>query len=126
MAASVGFPGGNCRPSQDDREISRAGSLFCQFSFVRDDHSFLENELEASQIINVIERICIQHNQIRQLAHLDRAKFAAHAAYVSTMTCCCNKRLPRCRTIAHPKPKLEQCCIFQWSNVRAKSHLDAS
>src|SRR5450631_793530 len=106
--------------------LARVASRFhSSFSLVGNDYTFLQHELEQSYILDVLQRIAAHHDQIGQLADLDRAKIVAHAADRRTMSGRCDERLPRCGAIANPQSQFEQCSILERPNVRTQCHLDA-
>ena len=82
-------------------------------SLVGNHHAFLQHELELAHILDVLQRIAADHDQISQLADLDRAKLVAHAADRRAISGRGDERLPRCGAIADPQSQFEQRGILE-------------
>ena len=53
--------------------------------FVRYYSALFQDQLQAAHIGDVLERIGADHNQVGELAHLNRAEFGADAAHRGAM-----------------------------------------
>src|SRR2546428_7816656 len=76
-------------------------------TLVRYDAAFLQDEQQLAQVGNLVQGIGAHHDQVGELAGLDRAQLMAHPAELGGVPRGGQESLPGGRAVLHPESQLD-------------------